>query len=614
MAENEALRRVQPIRAPRMVRTLALVAAALLGPCEGAAITDRNDRLRGQHRHRRHVSIMDAESEVANMAPLYDDFLDIMNNAAAKALEQQRAIPAYDDFLHFMKAESEKAYKEQRGVPGYDDFLGFVKGKSDEAYRQSVGTPSYEDFLSALKESSDVALKVPVPTYEEFLSTLKDAAERAMHKRMQHAVAEDSIKLSSGDLDSEGSPLAEALASNHGDNPLTRVVDRVRKQMKGEPERGEDEESKLRKELEELQRKKREHKKKHGDVPEHVHRPLMARINVLRTQLCWKRPNLWQHEKCLRFLGLHCLQESTGEGICRAFTKKAKEKCGASTDKRWKEDYCALAEALSEEYEEEEEAEEALEKAEEKSQADMDKGAVGSDEDLDEELDKMDKKLAEDEAAPASNDRDGDGVPDDQDAFPDDPSEHKDTDGDGIGDNADNDIDGDGKPNEVDAFPSDPKEWKDTDGDGIGDNADDDRDNDGVANKDDKFPEDPTEWLDTDGDGVGDNSDAFPLNPNCHSHTQPCEEAKSVTPKPGSQADPAMLNKDGERALPAQGYNEHMNGPPVKHENYYTYVGDWQGEFPEMTHSEEVTMDKICKEHPDNSWCKRFANDDTHFR
>ena len=34
-------------------------------------------------------------------------------------------------------------------------------------------------------------------------------------------------------------------------------------------------------------------------------------------------------------------------------------------------------------------------------------------------------------------DRDGDGVPDEKDAFPEDPTETKDTDGDGVGDNAD---------------------------------------------------------------------------------------------------------------------------------------------------------------------------------
>ena len=42
-----------------------------------------------------------------------------------------------------------------------------------------------------------------------------------------------------------------------------------------------------------------------------------------------------------------------------------------------------------------------------------------------------------------------------------------------------------------------PSETQDTDGDGVGDNAD-------------VFPNDPSEWQDTDGDGVGDNSDPTP--------------------------------------------------------------------------------------------------------
>ena len=64
------------------------------------------------------------------------------------------------------------------------------------------------------------------------------------------------------------------------------------------------------------------------------------------------------------------------------------------------------------------------------------------------------------------NDRDGDGVPDDEDAFPDDPSETIDSDLDGVGDNAD-------------AFPFDPNETADFDGDATGDNQDLDDDNDG---------------------------------------------------------------------------------------------------------------------------------------
>jgi len=49
------------------------------------------------------------------------------------------------------------------------------------------------------------------------------------------------------------------------------------------------------------------------------------------------------------------------------------------------------------------------------------------------------------------------------------------------------DIDGDGvdraKSVPWDVFPLDPKEWRDTDGDGIGDNADLDDDNDGYSDR-----------------------------------------------------------------------------------------------------------------------------------
>ena len=60
------------------------------------------------------------------------------------------------------------------------------------------------------------------------------------------------------------------------------------------------------------------------------------------------------------------------------------------------------------------------------------------------------------------------------------------------------DRDGDGVPDDEDAFPDDPTEWADTDGDGYGDNGD-------------AFPDDPTEWADSDGDGIGDNSDPTPF-------------------------------------------------------------------------------------------------------
>ena len=118
-----------------------------------------------------------------------------------------------------------------------------------------------------------------------------------------------------------------------------------------------------------------------------------------------------------------------------------------------------------------------------------------------------------------SPDTDGDGVSDDDDAFPDDPAEWADNDGDGVGDNADPDDDDDGLP---DAWEetygldrTDPADALiDSDGDGAS-NGDEflagthpfDRDGDFVADADDAFPDDPAEWVDTDGDGQGDNGD-----------------------------------------------------------------------------------------------------------
>ena len=122
---------------------------------------------------------------------------------------------------------------------------------------------------------------------------------------------------------------------------------------------------------------------------------------------------------------------------------------------------------------------------------------------------------------PGENDTDGDSYPDDIDAFPNDPTQWQDSDGDGYGDNL--------SGNNPDLFPDNVTEWADTDGDGYGDNSDaypndptkyelepgeEDSDGDGHPDSTDAFPYDPNEWIDTDGDGVGDNSDAYPNDPN----------------------------------------------------------------------------------------------------
>ncbi|HUU30430.1 MAG TPA: DUF5060 domain-containing protein [archaeon] len=119
-------------------------------------------------------------------------------------------------------------------------------------------------------------------------------------------------------------------------------------------------------------------------------------------------------------------------------------------------------------------------------------------------------------------DNDNDGVPDSQDAFPLDPEEWLDADSDLIGDNMDADDNGDGigdddnqngRPDHEefdldgdgvdkagcvpwDAFPLDPKEWRDTDGDGVGDNADIDDDGDGWSDEEEiKARTDPLDKL-----------------------------------------------------------------------------------------------------------------------
>jgi chitinase len=70
----------------------------------------------------------------------------------------------------------------------------------------------------------------------------------------------------------------------------------------------------------------------------------------------------------------------------------------------------------------------------------------------------------------AITDSDGDGVPDDQDDFPNDPEEYLDTDGDGVGNNADTDDDNDGMPDTWEVtYGLDPLKYDaadDSDGDG----------------------------------------------------------------------------------------------------------------------------------------------------
>ena len=107
-------------------------------------------------------------------------------------------------------------------------------------------------------------------------------------------------------------------------------------------------------------------------------------------------------------------------------------------------------------------------------------------------------------------DRDSDGCGDLLDAFPDDPSECIDTDGDNIGNNADTDDDADGilDTDELTAKTQTNPLKADTDADGYCDGeitvfAGSSL----VCSGGDAFPIDSSEWSDTDGDDIGDNTD-----------------------------------------------------------------------------------------------------------
>ena len=169
-------------------------------------------------------------------------------------------------------------------------------------------------------------------------------------------------------------------------------------------------------------------------------------------------------------------------------------------------------------------------------------------------------------------DTDGDGVINDYDAFPSNPLQWTDTDGDGYGDNNAPGAGGDGCPTVWgtssidrggcpdsdgdqwsdadadwpacvlgagygDAWPADPYQWCDTDGDAFGDEYYFETNSTTglrVNESGDAFPQDSTQWQDQDGDGIGDNysyslgtdglrtnqeGDAFPTDAQQHQDT-----------------------------------------------------------------------------------------------
>jgi len=180
---------------------------------------------------------------------------------------------------------------------------------------------------------------------------------------------------------------------------------------------------------------------------------------------------------------------------------------------------------------------------------------------------------------PTKDDTDGEGILNKDDAFPNDPTEWKDTDNDTIGDNADTDRDGDNYTNDQDSHPDDPTKFDQHDTDG-----------DGVQDKEDAFPADASETKDSDLDSVGDNKDPYPHDGNCFQDGQPCPFNKA------------------EKPLPEQGFDEHSPKKQVEHDSMHTWTGDWREEWPAYSETEQESLMRICADNPDNSWCQKYLN------
>jgi len=414
------------------------------------------------------------------------------------------------------------------------------------------------------------------------------------------------------------------------------------------------------------------------EIEKHLGKPLMNRINRMRAELCWTRPDLWNHKDCLEFLSIVCSKGTTGEGICGRFVDKLKDNCKDDLDAKHNKLFCDMAKKLKmargEEDEEEKEQEQTQqegpeEEEEEKAPAEKSSDQEGREQDnasgegvgnkTDQAADQENtagEEGNEEDTAPKGEenpDWDGDGIKNAEDKFPRDSTEWSDIDLDGVGDNKDVDRDGDGVVNVEDPFPNDPNksgredsdgdgvmdrddafpedksEWSDLDRDGIGDNSDDDRDGDGKRNdedshrndasrwddwdadgdgvfdKEDAFPHDASEWRDTDGDGVGDNADRYPNDPNCTADPCPAEDEASASDTTNT---PSKFSKV-ERKLPEQGYDEHSPEEHVKHDDMYSWTGDWREEWPESSESEHESIVRICKEHPKNVWCTKYKRE-----
>lgn len=284
--------------------------------------------------------------------------------------------------------------------------------------------------------------------------------------------------------------------------------------------------------------------------------PVMQTIDIMRSQMCWGRPNLHKHEDCLEYLGMHCDVTSTGEGICLKFRKMVAERCEKEPDLALKELICNWNAKLNAQ-----------------PQVGPGPGPAPAPAPV--------IVFTAPGPAPAP-------VPAPSAPAPGPVSAPAGPPGPSPGPYPGDDRDGDGHKNIDDSFPDHAGQYKDSDGDGHGDG-------------DDAYPF---------------NADCYSKTLPClHKNGTNASAANKTIHQIGNQ-DPAALTMQEGVERPHQGYDEYKNGTLVSHNDGETWTADWQDEGFElktkydwtakMSKEKKAYLEKMCKEKPEAAWCKKL--------
>lgn len=292
---------------------------------------------------------------------------------------------------------------------------------------------------------------------------------------------------------------------------------------------------------------------------ERLTRPLMNSINVMRAEFCLRRPDLMQHEKCLRFLLEHCVKESSGYGYCAEFLGMLSNQCEQGNVLPGESEHCELYNKLAAvmkpdaiHHHREETAERVEDIAEDEHAEEL---PTSESTHQQEELPAPEPKVQQPpEELPAPEPEvqqsAGDPMPEAQQPDPQSPVQDKEI-----------------QP-QIQEAPSPPK-----------------------------GPTEPTS------EDVEDPLQSLPIPELVGPRSSPSPAPAVAPPQTVSNFDKRI------RALPEQGYDEQSHSKLVKHADFDTQTADWRHEWPSWDETESQSTDRICDAQPDHLWCRLWLKD-----